>query len=160
MLFYIICVSENVFPSIISNMQEQGMEHCHITIPANFSLTFFAHLRMDFPFVIENLIKEGEDYMVILTISNSGQISLSENFRNNAGTIIVNNTVIFSDNISDFNKLKIENTFLFLMSSKFQDVAHRLEQDRNILDELLEKMSKIHVRLTRKVLFEKSKKIH
>jgi hypothetical protein len=46
------------------------------------------------------------------------------------------------------------------MSSKFQDVAHRLEQDRNILDELLEKMSKIHVRLTRKVLFEKSKKIH
>jgi len=149
---------DNVFPSITTSLQEMGMEYCHITIPPEFSMTFFNHLRIDWPFGDVELLKENDKHVVILSIRFDGQISLSSNFNIINGVITLRDTIVFSENMSEFLKLKFENNFLFHISDQFSQRAAQYLQEKTILYQLLDKMSNIRPLLKRNILVEKLQK--
>lgn len=153
-----LLLHDNVFPSITTSLQEMGMEYCHITILPEFSMTFFNHLRIDWPFRAVELAKENDKHVVILSIRYDGQISLSSNFNIINGIIYLQNTIVFSENISEFFKLKFENNFLFHISDQFSQRAAQFLQDRNIAYQLLDRMAEIRPLLKRNVLVEKLQK--
>lgn len=154
----LLLLHDNIFPSITTSMQEMSIEHCHISIPPEFSMTFFNYMRIEFPFAIENLIKENETPVVILSIRKDGQISLAENFDMVNGTIQLRNNIVFSNDISDFFKLRFENNFLYYISNQLSQRAAQFEKEKDIIYELLDNMSKIRPKLKRNILFEKLQK--
>jgi len=154
----LILLHDNIFPSITTSLQEMSMEYCHISIPPEFSMTFFNYMRIGFPFAIENLLKENETPVVILSIRKDGQISLAENFDMVNGTIQLRNNIVFSDDISDFFKLRFENNFLYYISNQLSQRAAQFEKEKGIIYELLDNMSKIRPKLKRNILVEKLQK--
>jgi len=146
---------DNIFPSITTNMQEMSIEYCHISIHPEFSMTFFNYMRIGFPFAVENLLKENETPVVILNIRKDGQISLAENFDMINGIIQLRNNIVFSDNISDFFKLKFENNFLYYISNQLSLRAAQFEKEKVVIYELLDNMAKISPKLKRNILVEK-----
>jgi len=154
----LLLLHDNIFPSITTSLQEMNLDYCHVTIPPEFSMTFFNHMRVEFPFSLENLLKENEMAVVIFSIRKDGQISLAENFNMIGGTIQLRNNIVFSDDISDFFKLRFENNFLYYISNNLSQRAAQLEKEKDIIYELLDNMSKIRPKLKRNILFEKLQK--
>jgi len=149
---------ENIFPSITTSLQEMGMEYCHITIAPEFSMAFFNHMKIEFPFERDDLINENGNLSVVFSIRHDGQLSLSSNFDVINGVVRLRNNIVFSEDILEFFKVNYENVFLFNISGQLSERAAQFVKERNVLYELLDKMANIRPLLKRNILIEKLKK--
>jgi hypothetical protein len=164
-IFYLL--QENIIPSIISSLKEMGMRYSHIHIQAQYSLCFFTHLRIDFPFVIEDLVKiknkEGnENAVVFLNIRADGQLSICRNILIDPSGLstLVQEVVIFEDfNDMFIGHFRIENVFLFYLASELTNKAKQSQSEMVLLNNLKHLMSTINPKIKREVLIEKSKNI-
>ena len=156
---------ENVIPSIVFDLKRTGMRYSHSQIPAQHTFCFFTHKGIDFPFNIEQLPRikydKGNHFStVILNISCDGQISISENITIGLdGFAQTGNTCILYEHYEEmFNDFRIENTALFFLSKELTTKAKQFNEDVNILLSLLNDMSTVNPKITRKVLIEKTNK--
>lgn len=154
---------ENVFPSIVNSLHKIGLEYCHILITPQQSYPFFNHLRINFPFDLNDLktIQDAngiEIPVLILSIKKDGELCISSNVTEEHNPeIVLENKISLFKHYSDLFRVNIplDNLFIFYIAQEFSTKAQAYENEISNINNLLLKMNSINPQISREVLTEK-----